>query len=866
MNNFTKRRIAFAVAAIGYVSAMVPAYAADDAVTAAPATSADASKLERVEVVGSNIKRAVSTQSTQIETYRTEDFAKQGVTSAQDIINSLASSQASIVGASSVGRDTGGASYANLRNIGPQYTLILVDGRRVANQPAGSTAYAVDLNAIPVDAIDRIDVLKDGAAAVYGTDAIGGVINFITKKNYQGASATVGYSTPTQSGGGQEKHVSLSGGVGDLNTQGWNLQGTFGLSKTTELTGESRWNIVERNPSWSYSTWPSNYRNSTSYVNPSNPNCRGGDTDGGSACLENTSKFVAMSPEVERWNASVKGTKRVFDDSELSLQILHSENKTTTSVAPTPTAGDITLTSSSPFYPAGESGSDLKLYGRTIAAGNRVEESTTTMDRFQTNLEGTLAGWDYRGGLGYSQSTAKNEFVSGWINKSLMQQYVNDGTLNPFSDSNSSSVWNALNMTGELNKATMKMYSADYKMSKDVLALPAGNVSVAFGSEIRREELDYNVNTALATQAMSSGSEDSKSTNGGRTVYAFYGEAIVPVIKGVEASTAVRYDHYSDFGDTVNPKIALKVTPIKEVTFRGSASTGYRAPSLYDMYSPSYTTNTGSRYADYYGCAAGVTAACGSEQRDIMYSGSTNLKPEKSFATSIGTVVQPTRNLMGSVDLWTTLIRDQIGSLPDSAIFADPAKYANLYVLNSDGTLNYVKSVTSNLGGLRTSGVDLAGFWRIPTASFGNFQLSINSTYTRRYDYQLEKDGEYHAGAGKFTDMSNNPVVFRWKTNTTLSWERGEWGATLGANYLSGYSDQYPNDDGTPHRVPAYLLWNGSVTYTWNKQASLTVGARNLFDKEPPYSNQDIGFQTGYDPRYTDIYGRTIFMTMSYKM
>jgi iron complex outermembrane recepter protein len=868
MNNFTKRRIAFAVATIGCVSAMVPAYAADDAVTAAPATSADTSKLDRVEVVGSNIKRSVSTQSTQVEVYKTEDFSKQGLTSAQDIINSLASNQSSVVGASSVGSDTAGASYANLRNIGAQYTLVLVDGRRVANQPGGTGGYAVDLNSIPVDAIERVEVLKDGASAIYGSDAIGGVINFITKKNYQGASASINYSKPTKSGGGLEKGISIAGGVGDLDSDGWNLQGTFAASKSDALMSNGRSSVVASNPQWS-SNSPGNYRSNKlkEYVNPNYGACTGGGSksngDGTGYCKENTSQYLSLEPEVSRWSATAKATKRVFDDSEFSLQYIHSQTKTQATMAPTPMAGDVTLSSSSPYYPSGETG-DLSLYGRTVGAGSRIENYTTTMDRLQSNLEGILAGWDYKAGLGYSESMGEATLKSGWINSSLLQSELDNGTFNPFG-SNSSSVWDSLSLAGLLNKSTMKEYTADYKMSKDVLALPGGNMAIAVGSEIRREELNSWVNTALATNAMSSGEEDSKSTSGGRTVYAFYGEALMPVIKGLEFNPAVRYDHYSDFGESVNPKISFKATPIKQLMFRGSASTGFRAATLYDMYSPSYTTYTGSKYSDPLGCpsGSGSAAACQATQQKIMYGGNTNLKPEKSYSTSIGMVVQPSKSLTASADLWTTVIKNQIGVLSASTIFSDPEKYKSLLVADSSGNLAYAQDLTTNLGEVRTSGVDLAGAWRLPASVLGNFQLSVNSTYTRFYQYQVEKGGAWYNNLGAY---SNDSVVFRWKTNTTLDWTRGSWGATLGANYMSGYTDAYTNDDDSRHVVPSLLLWNGSVTYKVNKNATVTLGARNMFDKKPLYSNQDYTFQTGYDPRYSDIYGRTLFFNMTYKL
>lgn len=877
MKNYSRRRIALAVAAIGCASQMVAAHAQETP-----------SQLDRVEVVGSNIKRAAAKQATQIEVYKTEEFSKQGLTTTQDVVNSLASNQSDVVAATTVGSDNGGAAYANLRGLGSQYTLVLIDGRRAANQPAGQAAYAVDLNAIPLEAIERVEVLKEGAAAIYGTDAIGGVINFITKKSYQGATANVGYSTPTQSGGGTERRVAIAGGMGDLNDDGWNVMGTFAASKTEALWAKDRAEVaIDRKPQYSSNAYPGNYMSNPKRFpgdtvgDPDKatlwsgiyPNCGSGTvrSSNGKYCRQVTSNWIGLLPETERMNASAKASKR-FGEHEASLQFIHSQTKTTTSVAPTPMSGAVSIPESSPYYPKtnpdGTTNTGaLDLYGRTIEAGNRVSQYDTSLDRLQSNLEGVVFGWDYKGGIGYSQAKNKETMKSGWVSTTKLQDAINKGLINPFG-SNPASAWSGLGASGELKNSTMKVMTADYKMSRELFALPGGNAGFAFGSEVRREELDAKVNTTLASQAMSSGSEDSKPTAGSRNVYAFYGEAILPVIKALEIQTAVRYDHYSDFGDTINPKAAFKFTPVEQVMFRGSASTGFRAPTLYDMYMPASKTNTGSSYHDPLRCPPSGNqnlAACKEDpmQQYIQQGGNTQLKPEKTWSTSIGMVVEPVKTVTLSADLWTTAIKDRIGTLSESVLFDNFDKYKSRFVAKSDGSLDYVTALTDNLGKLRASGVDLAGMWRLPRTSVGNFTLGVNSTYTKKYDYQSEKDGEWTHNVGKYADEG---VIFRWKTNMNLNWSLASWSATIGNTYLSSYNDMYANADGSNHHVASQLLWNGSLSYSWRKTLDVTFGAKNMFNRKPPFSNQDNYFQTGYDPRYSDVVGRVLFMNLSYKL
>lgn len=881
MKNYSRRRIALAVAAIGCASQMVAAHAQETP-----------SQLDRVEVVGSNIKRTAAKQATQIEVYKTEEFSKQGLTTTQDVVNSLSSNQSSVVAATTVGSDNGGAAYADLRGLGSQYTLVLIDGRRAANQPAGQAAYAVDLNAIPLEAIERVEVLKEGAAAIYGTDAIGGVINFITKKSYQGATASIGYSSPTQSGGGTERRVAIAGGLGDLNDDGWNVMGTFAASKSEALWAKDRASVaIDRQPQYSSNAFPGNYMSNPARFpgdkvgDPDNatlwggayPNCGPGTIKSGNGnyCRQNTSNWIGILPETERMNASAKATKRLGEH-EASLQFIHSETKTITSVAPTPMAGAISIPESSPFYPKTNPDAlkttnvgPLSLYGRTVEAGNRVNQFDTSLDRLQSNLEGVVFGWDYKGGIGYSEAKNKETMKSGWVSTSKLQDAINKGLINPFG-ANSAAAWDGLGLSGEIKQSTMKLMTADYKMSRELFALPGGNAAVGFGTELRREELDAKVDTNLASQAMSSGSEDAKPTAGSRNVYALYGEAILPVVKGLEIQTAVRYDHYSDFGDTINPKAAFKFTPVEQLMFRGSASTGFRAPTLYDMYMPQSKTNTGSSYNDPFRCDPNgnqSAAACKEDPQQlyIRQGGNPNLKPEKTWSTSIGMVVEPVKTVTLSADLWTTAIKDRIGAVGESVLF-DPAnwnKYRDRFVAKPDGSIDYVTALSDNLGKLRASGVDLAAMWRLPRTSAGNFTLGLNSTYMKKYDYQNEKDGEWTHNVGRYADES---VIFRWKTNFNVNWSLASWSATLGSTYLSSYTDMYTNDDGSNHHVASQILWNGSVSYSWRKTMDVTFGAKNLFNRKPPFSNQDSQFQTGYDPRYSDVVGRILFLNLSYKL
>ncbi|MFN5049722.1 TonB-dependent receptor plug domain-containing protein [Roseateles sp.] len=205
------------------------------AVAALPAFAQD--KLERVEITGSAIKRIDAETAVPVTVVKMEDLKAQGVTSVEQIMSSLSAVQMTQSSSQQVGSGTGGASFANLRGIGSNKTLVLLNGRRIANNAIDGAA--PDLNMIPFAALERVEVLRDGASSLYGTDAIGGVINFITRKDYRGGAITIGVDKP-QMAGGESSTANVGFGYGDLSSQGFNVFGFVDITKADPIGGEQR--------------------------------------------------------------------------------------------------------------------------------------------------------------------------------------------------------------------------------------------------------------------------------------------------------------------------------------------------------------------------------------------------------------------------------------------------------------------------------------------------------------------------------------------------------------------------------------------------------------------------------------------------
>ena len=859
---------------------------------ALPAAAQEATDqpIQRVEVTGSSIKRLAAESSLPITTIRAADFAKQGLTTAQDVLNTIPMNQTSTVSSSAVGSGTGGRSSADLRGLGGDKTLVLLNGRRLANHPY--FADTVDLNIIPIAALERVEVLRDGASAIYGTDAIGGVINFITKRSVKGNALTVEGYEPLRRGGGSEQRINLSGGWGDLNRDGYSMFGVLDYHQQSALraidrsfsrTGvrpERGMNEISR------TTFPANFFSELGIAG--NPyyatGCRPPDTAPATdapVCEFDFTQYVDNIPKTRQYSAMGKINRQLTPDHLASLELVFGRSTTESRVAPPPLSNiGVTMFGTSPYYPGagvvpafpGLTGEALDISWRPTETGGRINFDSSSTVRLLASLEGTIAGWDYNAGISHSLGRARSIFDAGYVIDQRIIEGVGAGILNPFgpqSPEGAAYLQNSL-LLGEYLHARINSSAIDARASRELMTLPAGPLGFAIGAEFRRDRAKYFVNRALASQASSSGSADAQDQSGQRSIGAVFSELNVPVIKDLELNFAARYDHYSDVGGSFNPKVALRYQPIRQLLVRGSFNKGFRAPTLFDLFGPQTTTNSSDTYNDPVLCPGGTPVPGANpnivceQQQNIRGGGNPDLQPERSRTWSAGVVFEPLPSLTVSADYWNIRLKDQINALAEQTIFGDFPKYQNLFVYDPSGTrLNYVLDITSNLGEVHTRGLDLSVLYRLPRNPFGNVSLSLDGTYVNKYDYQNERGGPFTENAGRYADAT---PVFRWRHNLLLTLVRGDYTFNLSNRYMSHYVDQ--NTSVAPefaNNVGHYSTWSLSTTFTGNKLFELTAGIKNLFDEEPPFTNQVTNFQLGYDPRYTDPLGRTVYARLTYK-
>jgi iron complex outermembrane receptor protein len=881
---------------------------------------ADAQKLDRVEVTGSLIPRIQGETALPVSVIRAEDLRAVGVTNAQAALTFVTQNQTSLVSANSVGSSNGGASYADLRGLGVERTLVLLNGQRIVNNPYSGVA--VDLNTIPFNSIDRIEVLAEGASSLYGADAIAGVVNFITRREYQGFNIFGSAQIP-QDGGGEKYTAEIGGGYGTLAKEGWNIYGALSYNKQNVLVATDRSyadsgiKLDKGYARTSGTTFPGNYSQSSTNVatNPTLPNCAPSQSVlvpslfGSNTCRFDFTQFVDLIPEQEQTNLYAKGTVALGSENTFSLEYFWSKNTLTAAVAPTPLTG-LPLTAASPYYPGGTAGVPvtnpalnsslpISVGWRTTSAGQRASEFENTTQRVLGTLDGTIVGWGYNLNAYYSSSDVTNTFTGGYVNRSQVIAGLAGANgapfLNPFGSQTSAGAdyLNSVKVLGQVQDITGDLWGANLTVNKEIANLPAGPLGLALGVDYRKQTIDFTNNFALIRQAASSGLELAEDTSGNQDVYAFLAELHIPVIKDLNVNLAVRYDKYSDFSGVWSPKVSAGWQALNSLLVRGSYNQGFRAPSVFDLYSPNSITNTANAYDDPVLCPNGnpVPGAdpardCG-QQFNQQQGGNTQTQPEESDSWSVGFVLQPTATLSLSVDYWNTKVTGLIGALPDSAVFGDPSAYANKFVrcsqlsvadrLALQGTcsgqatvdpLAYVIGTTENLGDLKASGIDFNIQYKTPTFEWGKLNFGFSGTYLTNWEQQLVKNGTYYSALGQYSTELDFPA-FRFQSTFTAGWQYGPWGLIATNRFKSSYFDQNDAENLLPgydeNSVGALSVWDLVANYSGIKGLILTAGVQNLFNQDPPFSNQGSSFQVGYDPRYASPLGRTWLLQVAYQ-
>jgi iron complex outermembrane recepter protein len=926
-----------------------------------PVFSQPLDSAQRVEITGSSIRRADAETALPVTTITREDIARTGATTTQELVAQIPQVFGGLVTANNIG-STGNASAAALRGLPSKYTLVLLNGRRIANYAFGNSP--VDLNSIPVSAVERVEVLRDGASAIYGADAVAGVINFILRKDYKGMEGAV-YTEAAQQGGGESKYITLTGGIGDMATDGYNVMVTaignkvdvlkakdrpfaasavvpsLGINKASPRNGVPNINFVD--------TLGNGYGSKGNGVGPLvNPYRYNGCDNAefalvvrdASTCGTDYVKYIDLIPEQEHNSIFARGSLALNKDNQLYGEAMYVKNELTSTYSPAPYTLTMSYPANGRFYPktitlpkgmtvnAGFKYPDGRIAAgketlaadtvvtptgaitgtwRTVAGGGRTDLTEDETQRYLIGLKGTMWGWDYDTAITSTQTQGTISFGPGKFGYAKLTPLVASGAINVFGsqDATSQAALDSALLTGPQQSATSKATEFDFTASRDVYQLPAGPLGVAWGVQYRKESLEQISYPVLASGDEVGGAGPIPGVTGDRTVLGLFGEAAIPIVKGLDATLAVRYDDYKNgFGTSFSnwsPKATLRFQPMKELVTRASWGQGYRAPTLYENLRPlSVGNNTNGNYSDPIRCPGGVpinntvdtSTECNVQLGAALDEGNKNLKPEKSTQWSLGLVFSPMANLTASVDYWDLSVEDTILRKSEIQVMSNPTQYKDfIYRYNpaafpggydntpGNGTtvvggstnpawpMAYVYLPYDNQGNFKAAGFDFSVNWQQNLQSAGMFGVNYNSTLYTKHGYQYPNT-DYVSDLGKYKDFGPTP---KYRHQLTFSLTGQSWFGSLTNNYTQAYEDFTNPDavDGTTYpetrTVAKYSLWDGQVGWRGIKNLDVVFGIKNLLDTDPPASRTEQNFQTGYDAQFTNPMGRTYYLRLKYR-
>lgn len=894
-----------------------------------------AQDLQRIEITGSIIKRVQAEGALPVQVIRRVDIERQGITSAEQLVATItangtgADNLSSNVGIQlgTTDRNNNGNASANLRGLGSNSTLVLLNGRRVMAH--GAKGNSADLNFIPMAAVERVEVLTDGASAIYGTDAIGGVINFVLRKDYTGLELSA-FVDRTTAGGGDIYRGSILAGAGNLAANGYNMMASLTFDQQAKLGGSERSfsNGFQPDRGLSPDTAGAPFATQTgaagtaigsSFTLPSTgaqtynrANLLSFQDDCGIipgmsqyqsalwnspgarwACAFDYGGSAMLIQPVDRTNLVARGTVMLGSQHSGFVEFIGSRSVATKQFEPyqiTTTGGiaDAQYPVGGPHYqdlsnyiPTFDATQKIAYRWRCTICGGRTIETTTDAYRLLVGMEGVVFGaWDYKLGLSNGESKAGSRVGPGYLYQSAMVAALASGQVNPWLRPGESQTPAALALVqgasaegARLFDGKSKLQQFDGTISGEIMKLPAGPLAIAVGFDVRQETYQFS-DGSVGAPAIYLAPFDAEFPYVKRDIKALFAEVAVPIITGMEASFAVRNDRYSDFGNTTNPKLSLKWLPTDRLLLRGSYNEGFRAPSFFQLYGAQGDAPVPGNIADPVLCPNGdVTGADLSVcaiRPNARQGGNKDLQPETSKQWSVGFAVSPTDWASFSADLWEVKRTGLIHELTPQQVINNYADFPGNLVRGTDGRLDgpggYVRAGFVNADGDITRGVDISANFS-GKLSAGRWSAGLNGTYIDSHRGRLFASQPYVELAGQW---NSRDLFVRWKHQARFTYSEGPWSGTITQSYVHGYKDEVPAGvvpPGFNRDVESDITHGVSASYTGIKNLTLTAGIKNLFDTDPPFTahNLDFAAGAGWDPRVADPRGRAFTFLASYK-
>ncbi|KIO37411.1 TonB-dependent receptor [Shewanella sp. cp20] len=823
------------------------------AVFAADEQAAD--KVERIEVTGSRIKRSDLEGASPVTTITAEDMKVEGNFTVAD---ALRNSNLNSFGSFSERSGSSAQSQAtiNLRGAGSSRTLVLIDGKRFPGSPTLGGASA-NLNAIPMAAVERIEILTDGASSTYGSDAIAGVVNIIMKKNFQGVEFNVGGGSRERDGGLTSKEFSVVAGYemdkGNI-TFAFDHQDRKGISDADreytapwmkDLDGDGVIQAYNETDGWSYfgaTVLAPDFSEAQASLLCDDLAATYGDnvfkrvaadadwSEGSEYCMYAYGNVSYNKASVDRNTVYVDANYEIAEDVEWFGRVMVTQNKSFGRYAP-PAAAWESMSADNPHNPYGEDNA----YGlfRWVGIGTRDGNVDDYNQDYLTGLRGSISAWnDATWEFYYHYNKADNKSIGEYYlsYSGLAYNEANDIDLGSEDGIN-----NMKATTLTQDRATFHQYNGG--IGFDAFELPGGEVAHYFGMEYF--EQDYASIYDAQSEAGLIGGSAGNSAGGDRQVWAAFYEAAMPLTDTVELNIAARYDDYSDFGDNVAPKASVRWQALDNLVVRASYSEAFRAPALDQLYAATSFSAEDSR--DIPLCTeSGGASGCDERQIDTYYSANSNLGPEQSEYLNLGVAWDIVDNIGVKVDYFQLDITDVISTRSTESVIegihnGSITPTDTFYVERApttDGTLGRVLEVGTgydNGKGFNIEGLDVAFNANFET-SIGDFNLNWTNSFVLSYEEEKTVDGEL-----KVVDTSGENDQPDYKSVFTAVYSMGDHSFGWNMNYTASTEEERANGD--IDKRDDWLIHNINYTYNAGAFGAIQLGVNNLTDEDPVLSS-----------------------------
>lgn len=885
---------------------------------AAPAASLDAaapiegvldepSQLSEIVVTGSLI-RGPAQGASPIVTVSRDDLDRTGKSTVADMLTDLpqafggnASADTNLANTDGTGANPTVSTGINLRGLGASATLVLVNGRRMAG--SGLMGDFADISTLPTAAVDRVEVLLDGASALYGSDAVGGVVNVILRKDFDGAETRARIGGATGGGAFERQFAQTLGKTWDsghalISYEHWQRDHVAAADRAYTADADLR-PLGGTDHRFFYSH-PGNILllAGGSYVptwavpaGQLGAGLMAASFQAGKVNYENQRAQSDILPEQNRDGVYAAFGQQLTPRLELNGDVRLARRKF--AFALPGSVNIFSVTSANPHF-VSPNGATSNVIGYSFTDELGPLRATGNSTSLASSLGADIdLGRTWRASLygAYAEDVTRRDgrhrLNTRFLNEALgaiaddpttSYSAARDGYFNPYGD------------TGTNNKAVLDFIGSGYLLTRYVstvktlngqadgtlLTLPGGPVKLAFGGQYREEHFD------TRTIAMTSRATPTTTLTGPfeRKILAGFAELRAPLVgpdnarpglQRLELSLAGRVEHYDDVGTTRNPKIGVVWSPIQSLNVRASYGTSFRAPSLPEVFQPQ------DGGPSFLAAGGGVTKLV-----FIRYGGNLNLQPEhaKSWTAGVDYVSRLVSGLRLSATWFDTRFRGQIGTPvydnisnilgnPAYAPFvqtldpnnaADQAKVAALLAGTTSAGLYPTTAYTAivdgrnvNTGGLHVQGVDLTARYGLPLGG-GKLDLSGSLSYLLDYKRKVTPESAWLS----LLDQARQPVDLRTKLGAT--WTRSAWSLTSGLNYVDDYKTAQGKPIDSWTTIDAQLAWRSQAT-NWSQGLSLALSVQNLFNADPPFYDDPQG--VGYDTANADPLGRFVSLQLT---